>query len=191
MRVLKNIVSQLHRYVIWAMLLTFFWSFVFSRVGDRPREKKVVFYTGAYEADDRGLTLYMEEQGFPEGIEMIRARSASYDLFGSTRDGDFYVVRETDLRAMLTDAADRVAPITVPVGMEPFVWEGVTCGIRVFDPATQKGPAMEYIQYTPVPNPETDAYYIVFDAKSVHLASLPDAVDNAAWEIAMRFMQIR
>ena len=73
MKVLKNIVSQLHRYIVWAMLLTFLWMFIYSRVGDRPAEKKVVMYVGAYETDSRELTLRLEDAGMPEGIEMIRA----------------------------------------------------------------------------------------------------------------------
>lgn len=190
MKVLKRIVSQLHRYVIWAMVMIFLWSFIYTRVGDRPAEKKVVFYIGAYAAEDRALTLYLEDAGMPEGIEMIRARSASYDLFGSTRDGDFILVRETDLRTLLADAPDRLAALELPEGMTGFSWEGKTVGFRVFDPATQRGPAMAYIQYTPMPDPEPDPYYICFDAASLHLASNPGAVDNAAWEVAMALLAI-
>ncbi len=190
MRVLKRIVSQLHRYVIWAMALTLLWSFVYTRVGDRPREKKLVLYLGAYAAEDRALSLRLEEAGLPQGIELIQARSASYDLFGSTRDGDLYLIRETDLRTLLSDAPDRLAPLELPEGMEGFVWEGETLGLRVFDPLTQRGPAMSYIQYTPIPDPEPDAYYLCFDRASCHLETNPGAIDNAAWELAMELIQL-
>lgn len=190
MRILKNILSQLHRYVVWAILLSILWVFIYSRVDDRPAEKKLVFYLGTYELNSTELTLYLEDQGMPQGIEMIRARSASYNLFGMARDGDLYLVRESDLRTMLSDAAERVAPIQAPPGTEPFLWEGRCYGIRAFDPETQRGPAMAWVQYAPLPEREREAYYLVFDAGSLHLASNPGAVDNAAWELAERFLAI-
>ncbi len=190
MKILKNILSQLHRYIVWALILSILWCLVYSRVGDRPAEKKVVFYSGAYACNGAELAHELEDRGLPEGIEMVQVRGASYDLFGFNKDGDLYLVREPDLLAMLEAVPDRLAAIELPEGMEGFAWEGKLLGIRVFDPGTQKGPAMSYIQYTPLPDPETEAYYLCFDAASLHLKSNENAIDNAAWELAMEFLEM-
>ena len=47
---------------------------------------------------------------------------------------------------------------------------------------------MSFVQYTPLPDPETENYYLCFDANSLHLATQPGALDNAAWEVALRFL---
>ena len=42
MRVLKNIVSRLHTYIVWALLSAIIWGFVFGMITDAPAEKKIV-----------------------------------------------------------------------------------------------------------------------------------------------------
>ena len=44
MRVLKNILGQLHVYVVWLILSAVLWGFVFNFVTDAPAEKKLVLF---------------------------------------------------------------------------------------------------------------------------------------------------
>lgn len=182
----KRIWSQLHRFVLWAVLLTLFWVWIYARVGDPPREQKVVVYIDAYDVDQRDLSLRLEARGLPEGIKMIQARGFDYVYFGTTLQGDVYVIKESLLRTNLEGG--RLAPIGLPEGMQGLESGGQVYGIRIFDPETQQGPAMNDILYAPYPDPEPEAYYLCFDADSVHLAGRPGAVDNAAWEVALSLL---
>ncbi len=191
MRILKNIFSQLHRFILWALILSLLWCWIYTIVDNAPREKKVVFYTDAYALEPRALSLRLEDENMPEGIKMIQATSYDNDLFGGAMVGDFYILRESNLRAALADTPERLTSIELPSGMEGYEQDGKIWGIRIFDAETQQGAAERYIQYTPYPEPEPECYYLCFDASSPHLAALPAALDNAAWEVAMTLLSIR
>ena len=48
MKILRNIFSQLHVYVLWLLLSTMFWGWIFaSFVNDTSPEKKVTIYVDA------------------------------------------------------------------------------------------------------------------------------------------------
>ena len=190
MKILKNIWSQLHRFILWALLISIFWSWIYTFVGDTSRAKKVLLYVDAYAVSQRELTLRLEDEGLPEGIRMIRARAFGYDIFNDQMNGDIYLVRESVLHSALEDTPGKLTPIPLPEGMRGYEWEGQCYGLLAFDAATQQGPAMGYVQYTPLPDPEPECYYLCFDAGSLHLAQCPDAVDNAAWEVALAFLRI-
>ena len=190
MRFLKNIWAQLHRFVLWALILTILWSWIYTFVGDTTRDKKVVIYVDAYALEQRALGLRLEEECHLPGIRMIQVRDFGYDLFGTSLNGDVYIMKESLLKDTLEQTPEKLAPISVPAGMIGYERGGESWGIRIFDPAAQHGSAMTYIQYTPAPDPEPEAYYLCFDAAGLHLASLPDAIDNAAWEAAMKLLAI-
>ena len=190
MRILKNIWSQLHRFVFWAIILSILWAWIYTFVGDTSHEKKVMVYVDAYALEQRALSLRLEDEGLPEGIKMIQVRSFDYDIFGTSLDGDIYLMKESILKATLEETPDKLTAIEIPAGMTGYEWEGETWAILAFDPATQHGPAMNYIQYTPMPDPEPEAYYLCFDAASPHLQTVPGAVDNAAWTVAMHLLGI-
>lgn len=190
LKVFKNIWSQLYRFVLWAVLLSVFWVWIYSMVGDPPKERKVVVYISAYDVNDRELSLRLEEEGLPEGIKMIQARGFDYVYFGNTLEGDVYIIKESLLQTNLEDETVRLAPISLPEGSRGYTWNGSCYGILVFDPETQRGPAMRDILYANYPEPEPEPYYLCFDVNTVHLESNPGAVDNAAWEVAMRLLAL-
>lgn len=168
MRILKNIWAQLHRFVFWAMILSLFWCWVYMYVGDAPRDQKLMVLVDAYALDRRELSLRLEDAGLPEGIKLIQARSFDYDIFGSTLDGDLYLMKESILKATMEESPEKLAAIVPPEGTRGWEWQGRCYGILAFDPETQKGPAMDCIQYTPLPDPEPEAYYLCFDAACLH-----------------------
>ena len=77
MRVLKNIFSQLHSFVLWALFSALLWGWVFSFVTDTSIEKKVTVYCYVPEIRDTELSAKLEED-MPEGLKMIRVRSFEY-----------------------------------------------------------------------------------------------------------------
>ena len=129
MRILKNILAQLHRFVFWALILSLFWAWIYIYVGDTSREKKVLIYIDAYELHQRVLGLRLEDMGLPEGIEMIEVRSFDYDMFGSALNGDIYLMKESILKATLDESPEKLAPIDLPAGREGYDWSGKTAVI--------------------------------------------------------------
>ena len=184
LKILKNIWSQLHRFVFWAIILSILWCWIYTYVGDTSRDKKVLVYVDAYGMERRALDLRLEDEGLPEGIKMIQTRSFDYDMFGSALEGDLYLMKESILKATLEESPEKLQPVTVPAGMEGYEWEGKCWGVRVFDAAAQTGIAEAYIQYAPYPYPEEENYYLCLDAGSPHLA------DGAAWQVALTLLAI-
>lgn len=192
MRILKNILSQLHRFAFWTIILALFWIWIYANIGDPAPEKKIVIYIDAYEVDQRGLSLRLEEEGLPEGIKLIQVRTGDY-IFASSNSpikGDLYLLKESVLKTNLEQTPDQFAPVSVPDGMTGFSWEGKTWGIQVYNAAEKAGAAMNYICYSFDGDPEPDDYYLCFDADSCHVAGLPNAVDNAAWEVVLNLLSI-
>lgn len=190
MRILKNIWAQLHRFVFWALILSLLWAWIYTFVGDTSRDKKVILCVDAYALEQRPLALRLEDEGLPAGIKMIQVRSFGYDFLGTELEGDLYLMKASLVEATLTDTPGKLAALTPPAGMPGYKRDGAVWGIRVFDPATQQGAGMDYIQYTPLPDQEPEAYYLCFDAASPHYAANPGAADNAAWEVAISFLEI-
>ena len=190
MRILKNIWAQLHRFVFWALILSVLWAWIYTFVGDTTRDKKLMLYVDAYALERRELAIRLEDECLPEGIKKIQVRSFDYDIFGGEIQSDLYLMKESILRATLEQSPEKLAPLTPPSGKAGYEWEGKCWGILVFDPATQRGSAMDYIQYAPLSEPEQEAYYLCVDAASPHYAANHNALDNAAWEVALALMKI-
>jgi hypothetical protein len=190
MRILKNIWAQLHRFVFWALILSLLWAWIYTFVGDTSREKKVILYVDAYALDQRGLGLRLEEECLPAGIKMIQVRSFGYSFLGTELEGDLYLMKASILESTLTDTPGTLAALPLPEGMRGYEREGKCWGILAFDPETQRGPAMDYIQYAPLLNPEQEAYYLCIDADGPHFSGNQGAVDNAAWEVGLALLQL-
>ena len=96
MRVLKNIWSQLHRFVLWALLSTIFWAWIFTLVTDTSPEYKVTLYIQSDSCSPVELSLKLEET-MPEGIKMVKAHPFSYATFSNADllGADFFLVRES------------------------------------------------------------------------------------------------
>ena len=190
MKFLKRIWSQLHRFIFWAVILGIFWCWIYTFVGDAPREKKVMVYVDAYALEQRDLSLRLEDEGLPEGIRMIQVRGFNYDLFGTTLEGDVYLMKESLLKATLEETPGKLTAFEAPEGFTGYEWEGENWALLVFDAASQTGPAMDQIQYARMGEREPESYYLCFDAQSPHLKSAPNAVDNAAWEVALNLLKL-
>ena len=60
LRVLKKILSNIHRYILWALLSIVIWSFVFTRITDTSPEKKVTVFAHTPELAAEELSRYLE-----------------------------------------------------------------------------------------------------------------------------------
>ena len=183
MRFLKNVLSQLHSFVLWALLSAVFWGWIFTAfVDDAPAGKKVVIYVDAPVRMERELDARLEED-LPEGIRMIRVHPFSYAAF------DESALLQADLYIVPASHAEEFAPsfVSWPEGdAEPT--EGLR-GMTVYDAAAGKGAAAEYILYE-IPGQTPENYYLFVSADTLHAASLTGKGDDAALQTARRFTEL-
>jgi hypothetical protein len=184
MKTIKNILSQMHTWILWAMLSVLFWGWIFTFLTDTSPKKKVIVYVDAPKINAHELDLKLEEN-LPEGIKMIRVLSIDYHMIETTEDGDIFLLRESTLNQMLVEAPDTVATISIPAGEIGFESQGKCFGLRVYDPNASPEPSEnDPIWFFYPYEAEKEAVYLCFSSKSIHLSENPGAIDNAAWEVA-------
>ena len=132
MKMMKNILSHLHTFVLWLLLSAFFWSWIFTFVTDAAPEQKVVVYCKVPELRSTELSVALEER-MPEGLRMVQVRSFDYVMFGvdAFYQGDVFIVPASEIEAY----AEVLAPV-----------EGEH-GVKAYDAATGTGAATAYIRY--------------------------------------------
>jgi len=182
MQVLKNIWSQLHRFVFWALLSTILWAWIFTIITDTVPEKKVTLYVQTEDCRSEELTLKLEEDK-PEGIRMIKVHPFSYAVFGDREllEADLYAVRESDAEAMLPGFAPLNGEVLDTGGRELFVRDGVCYGVKLTGPG-EIGAAASYLGYE-----QGESYYLFFNAESLHLGS----GDGAALRVAENLLKLK
>ena len=97
MRAVKNILSQLHTFVLWLLASAIFWGWIFTFVTDTSVEKKITVYCEVPQMEDRLLAAALEED-MPEGLRMIKVHPFSYVMFDmeSIGKGDIFIIPAAD-----------------------------------------------------------------------------------------------
>ena len=80
MKFLKNVFSQLHSFLLWALVSFLVWSWVFAFATDAPAAQKVTVYCNVPALEDTALAAKLEEN-LPQGLKMIQVRSFDYVMF--------------------------------------------------------------------------------------------------------------
>ena len=176
MRVLRAVFSRLHIYVLWLIVSTVFWGWIFLWLTDTAPSGKVTVYIDA-PCDDRALELALEET-LPAGIRMIKVHPFSYAMFddGDLERADLYLVPESRASNYISSylpLPDALADSGVPVWRHGGQAYGLAAG----------GALMEHIR----PEDPDEAVFLFFGARSPHAASLTGAGDDAALAVAGRF----
>jgi len=181
MRVIKNIVSQLHVFVLWALLSAVVWGWVFSAfITDAPAKEKVVIYVDGEILLERELDLRLEED-LPPGIRMIRAHPFSYVMFddAALKDADLFIVPASRAGEYADSFLELPEDLTLggraPAEAALGVW-----GYPL------SGAAGEYIRYSPA-----EEYYLFIGANSLHAVSLTGEGDDGALHTAQTLLRIR
>jgi len=182
MRTIKNVLSQWHRWLLWLLLSFLFWTWIFTLLTDTTPDRKVTLYAQVAECRDRELALRLEEAK-PEGLKMVKAHAFSYAMFDTAdlESADLYIFHASELEKHL----ESLAPLdgeTLGGGRE--VWrtsDGQCYGIKIYDAASDRGAAQEYLRYDP-----GEDCYLCLNAASLHLES----GDGAALPIAEALLQL-
>lgn len=163
MKILKNIFSQLHTFVLWLLMSAIVWSWIFTFVTDTSPEKKVTVYCHVPQLRETELAAALEE-GMPEGLRMIKVHTFDYVMFDveGIGQGDIYIIPASEV--------EKYSPDLAPVDGD--------MGVKVYDAATDTGIAVTYIQYV------DEDYYLFLGAGSVHLE------DGKALAVAMRLLAL-
>lgn len=161
MRFFKNVLAQLHTFVLWGLASFILWGWIFALVTNTSPEKKVTVYCYVPGVRDVDLAVRLEEEP-PEGIRMVKVHPFSYVMLNVDymEDGDIFILPESQIGEYTELLADPAA------------------GVLVYDAETGQGAAVPYIDYT-----EED-YYLFLGANSPHLA------DGKAAEVARRLMDL-
>lgn len=183
-QMIKRILSQLHRYVILAMISFIFWAWIFTLLTDTVPAKKIVLYSDAPVFDDQGLAAELEND-LPKGIRMIQAHPFSYAMFDTSEplSADLYILSESDIGILL----DQLNPI--PYEQDGFVSEGTLYGILLHDAEGSFSRLDSYSMYA-TPEKQDEDYYLCFNKDSLHLGSWNGSEDDAALKIAERILTI-
>ena len=163
MRVLKNIFSQLHTFVLWLLASALFWGWIFTFVTDTVPAKKVTVYCRVPAVEDTALAAALE-QDMPEGLRMVQVHTFDYVMFGTDafQRGDIFIVPASEDTEFVKDL--------LPVDGER---------VKAYDAATGQGIATDYIQYG------DEDYYIYLGSGSVHLD------DGAALAVARELLAMK
>lgn len=186
MRILKNIGSQLHIYLLWVLLAALLWGWIFTFVTDTTPARKVTVFIDAYECRDKELSLELEKH-LPRGIRMIKVHPFSYAMFDAETllGADLYVIPASKME----EYRDSFIPAE-----ELSLTENRTVspqgGIRIYEADTDSGGAWSYITYTE-PGTEGEDYYLFFGAKSLHAAPLTGSGDDAALAVAELLLNMK
>ena len=164
MKILKNIVSRFHIFLLWFVVSFMFWSWIFTIVTDTSPDKKVTVYCHVPNLQDTALAVALEEH-MPAGLEMIKVHSFDYVMFDeeSINKGDVFIIPASEVELF--------AENLLPVAEEQ--------GAKAYDASTGAGVAMEYIQYA------DEDFYLFLGAGSVHLE------DGKALEVATRLLAMK
>lgn len=183
MRVVRNLWSQLHRFVLWAILSTVLWAWIFTLVTDTTPARKVTLYVWTEECREQELTEALEETK-PDGIRMIKVHPFPYALFDSQDmlNADLFVVPGSQLQ----DFTEAFAPID-PAALDTGDWElfridGQAYGVKIYDAASDRGAAMRYLGYWP-----GEDHYLFFNLSSLHLGG---EGDGAALRVAEALLRL-
>ena len=179
MRVLKNIVSQLHVYIVWLILSAVLWGFVFNIVTDAPAEKKIVLFADVETCSDQAMSAALEAER-PAGIKLVQVHSFGYSLFDEATllNADLYIVRAQDAENYRYSFRPLDAEKLPLDGLTLFELDGAPCGIRVWDGA--QGCAASFLGYG------EGEYYLFLGVNSLHAGEK----DDAAYELIAELLKL-
>lgn len=185
MKLIRAFFSAAPKYLLWLVMSTIFWLWIFTLVTNTTAEKKVTLYAEVPALEDPGLAAELEKAA-PEYIKMVQAHSFDYFVFqtGKVKGGDIYLVPASNVEEYLPDFLP-LDLTRLPEGLSLYESGGTAYGVRVYDAGSGEGAAKRYISYT-LPGLEAEDYYLFFGVESLHSGE-PDA---AAYDVAAYLLEL-
>ena len=183
MRIIRDIFSKWHVYVLWALLSALLWSWIFGFITDTTPARKVTVFADVYACADVELAVALEAEK-PEGIRMVKVHPFSYAVFDENNllSADLYVVPASEAEEYLASFAP-LESSSDPDKTGYYADDGLLYGLRIYDAASHTGAAAQYLTYT-APGAAEEDYFLFFGAASAHLT------DGAAQAVAARLLAL-
>ncbi len=183
---LKSILRNWYRYVLWVIVSIVFWSWIAMLLTDTANPaKKVVLFADLPEVKGEALELVLEETK-PEGVKFVKTHAFTYSMFNqqAVLNGDLYLVSDR----YIDEFIDSFVPIDKSAFPDAAFYEkdGVAYGVCVYDEAAGLITAGAYVTYL-----EGERCYLFFNETSVHLGAWNDSPDDAAIAVAHDFLNLR
>ena len=191
MQVLKNIFSRFYIYILWALSAYVLWAFIFGLVTDTKPEKKVVLFADVTGIRDIDLASLLEESA-EDPVRMVQVHPFSYAMFSeeAISGADIYIVGKKEaadyqenFAVLNEEALSFLGKDRVYINEET----GEVTGVLIYDAASHKGCAEEYIPYEQSESGEED-YYLFFSASSKHLFTVKKSGDDEALRLAEKLL---
>ncbi|MGX8699641.1 MAG: hypothetical protein ACSW8F_06885, partial [bacterium] len=133
---IKRILGQLHIYILWLLLSTLLWSWIFTLVTDTVPAKKLTLFIDAPAVEDTLLAAALEAE-LPPGIRMVKVHPFAYAQFSeaTVAQADLFLLSAEHLEAFQEALADGSA-----LPGEGVTLNGVCLGVKC-------RPAENYITY--------------------------------------------
>ena len=182
MRILKKILSPVPLCLVWIVLSTIFWGWLLYLVTDVPAAQRVTIYTSGCEIKERALEEHLL-QNAPEGMRDVKVRSVSYVMFDTDdfKNADLYIMTAKDAEKYFGYSEEN------GFGEGLLSVDGKTPAVQIYDAATGRGAATEYITYA-APGEEAESFFIFYGAHSRHLGDLNGSPDSWALTVVDRLL---
>lgn len=178
---IKGILRNWYRYVLWALLSAVFWAWIFVLLFSARPAKKVVLYADLPELDRNALSIELEREK-PEGIKIVDTAVFDDMMFNQTEvlSGDLFLIPDSKVEEYLAS----FTPIdrTLFPGETFYEADGEAYGILVYDETTGLKTAGDYIFYIP-----QERCWLFFNKESQHIGGR----DDAAIAVARHFLTLR
>lgn len=187
MRSVRRFFSTVPKYLLWLVISTVFWLWIFTLITDTTPARKVVLYANVAELSDPGLAIELEKE-LPEGIRMIKAHNSSYFMFDSNAVvlGDFFLLPTSAVEEYISDYCP-ISPEDFPNAPGFYMADGVCYGILAYDAQTGEGVASSFIRYyDPAGELPNEDFYLLFNTNSLHCGTQ----DRAAFEVAAHLLEL-
>lgn len=187
MRTVRRFFSTVPKYLLWLVISTVLWMWIFGLITDTTPARKVVLYANVAELADPELAIELETE-LPDGIRMIKAHNSTYFMFDSNAVvlGDFFVLPTSAVEEYISDYCP-ISPADFPEAKGFYEADGTCYGILVYDAETGEGVASGFIRYY---DPEGDApnedFYLLFNTNSLHCGEQ----DEAAFQVARHLLRL-
>ncbi|MBQ2200947.1 MAG: hypothetical protein II412_00100 [Clostridia bacterium] len=178
---IKRILRNWYRYVLWTLLSAVFWAWIFTLLFSAPVKQKVVLYADLPYLDRNALSIELERDK-PEGIRIVDTATFDDKMFNQIEvlDGDLYLIPDSEAEEYLAS----FAPIDRADFPDATFFEsdGEAYGILVYDEATGLNVGGAYLFYKP-----QERCWLFFNKDSMHIG----AHDDAAIMIARHFLNLQ
>ena len=178
---IKNILRNWYRYVLWALLSAVFWAWIFILLFSARPAKKVVLYADLPDLDRNALSIELEREK-PKGIRIVDMAVFDDMMFNQVEvlSGDLFLIPDSKVEEYLASFAP-IDRADFP-GETFFESDGEAYGILVYDEETGLKVGGDLILYIP-----QERCWLFFNKDSKHIGGH----DDAAIAVAQHFLDLK